>query len=180
MEQGRAAAPPLRPECTVTQTPCRGRADRAINKSMQKIKDFGDWLSESREEAEETLKLHSLGVLDSYSRIDFSLTDRRSLTYSDHEMGHISFNLAWPNPDSEYSYTLYTTSFLDRHEAMEVRSAYYYGEIDLRAYAEWVWAHIAEPVEKYAPGATITDFTVIVCSDTGEARTIDGERLDLD
>lgn len=181
MEQGLSTVEPLRPECTVTQTPCRGRADLwTINKNMEKLRDFTEWLNESTaEDAADTVQLWRYGIVPSYSRIDFSLTDRGSINYMDNEMGRISFNLAWPNPDSAYDYTLYTTSFSDPDRAREVRSKYYYGDIGLLAYAEWVWAHIVEPVEKYAPGATAADFKVVVCSDTGDARTIGGEPIDL-
>lgn len=144
---------------------------------MKNIQTFSAWLMESREEAKETLKLHSLGLIDSFPHIQFSVIDKREVVLTDGWLGKISFNLAWPNPDSSYDYTLYTTSFLDKGEADWKRRELYYGIISKEDLTEWIWAHLGEVVEKYAPGLDPNVFQIATCLDTGETRTLDGEEV---
>lgn len=144
---------------------------------MKNIQTFSAWLMESREEAKETLKLHSLGLIDSFPHIQFSVIDKREVVLTDGWLGKISFNLAWPNSDSSYDYTLYTTSFLDKGEADWKRRELYYGIISKEDLTEWIWAHLGEVVEKYAPGTDPNVFQIATCLDTGETRTLDGEEV---
>lgn len=132
---------------------------------------------ESRAEAVETLRLHSLGLLDSFPHIQFSVIDKREIVLTDGWLGKISFNLAWPNPDSEYDYTIYASSFRDREEADWKRRELYYGIISKEDLTEWIWAHLGELVERYAPGRDPNVFRIATCLDTDETRTIDGERV---
>ncbi len=121
---------------------------------MQKISLFRDWLAES--DGPDPDRLAELGLLSGpFVQWRLEITPVSYLQTANPPIGKLIIHSDWAThrEDQPYTYTLYPSSFESESEAcLEKLSDYYYNWCSLQDFKDWVAAHLAIPVDKYAPG----------------------------